>query len=236
MIRKKWKLRGKSSWPPAKWYLVSNSNFRKLISSLKYVNQPLIKSSPLFRLLNLDFWVVFHQGFHCIRSLPHLHYSWQLKNKFRGQWLHVFLFFFKIWGLAVIRQVKYIIIIMEISTAPYLLKILQPVALTKVIQTTITSHRHRHRHRRAHTHTLTLTHTSGLITVLISMLKRTHTCTCAQTHMHTHTNTHACTDMQIHACMCTHTHTHTHTLTHTCSKSVLSEHLISICRNCLYLP
>ena len=50
-----------------------------------------------------------------------------------------------------------IIIIMEISTAPYLIKILQPKARTKTIQTTITSHRRTHTqtHRHTHTHTHT---------------------------------------------------------------------------------
>ena len=46
-----------------------------------------------------------------------------------------------------------IIIIMDISTAPYLLKILQPKVRTKAIQTTITSHRHTHAHTHTHTHT-----------------------------------------------------------------------------------
>ena len=49
---------------------------------------------------------------------------------------------------------KVIIIIMEISIAPYLLNILQPKARTKAIQTTITSHTRTH----THTHTHTLTH------------------------------------------------------------------------------
>ena len=52
-----------------------------------------------------------------------------------------------------------LIIIMEISTAPYLLKILQPKACTKVIQTTITSHRHTDAHTHTHTHTHVHTHT-----------------------------------------------------------------------------
>ena len=51
-----------------------------------------------------------------------------------------------------------IIIIMEISRAPYLSKILQPKARTKAIQTTITSQRHTHAHTRTHTHTHTHTH------------------------------------------------------------------------------
>ena len=49
------------------------------------------------------------------------------------------------------------IIVMEIPTAPYLLKFLQPKASTKAIQTTITSHRHTHTH--THTHTRARTHT-----------------------------------------------------------------------------
>ena len=49
------------------------------------------------------------------------------------------------------RNSYLMIIIMEISTAPYLLKILQPKAHTKAIQTTITSHRHTHMHTLSHT-------------------------------------------------------------------------------------
>ena len=52
-----------------------------------------------------------------------------------------------------------IIIIMKISTAPYLLKMLQPKARTKAIQTTITSHRHTHAHTHTHQHTHTHSHT-----------------------------------------------------------------------------
>ena len=48
---------------------------------------------------------------------------------------------------------------MEISTAPYLLKVLQPKARTKVIQTTIASHTHTRAHTHTHTHTHTRTHT-----------------------------------------------------------------------------
>ena len=59
------------------------------------------------------------------------------------------------------------IIIMEISTVPYLLKNLQPKAHTKAIQTTITTHRR----------TCTHTHT------------HTHTCMHARIHAHTHTHT-----------------------------------------------
>ena len=44
-----------------------------------------------------------------------------------------------------------IIIIMEISTAPYLLNILRPKVRTKAIQATISSHRHRHIHTHKHT-------------------------------------------------------------------------------------
>ena len=60
-------------------------------------------------------------------------------------------------------RAKMIIIKMEISTAPYLLKILQPKARTNAIQTTITSHRHTrtHRHTRARTHTHAHSHTSS---------------------------------------------------------------------------
>ena len=47
---------------------------------------------------------------------------------------------------------------MEISTAPYLLNILQPKAHTKAIQT-ITSHRHTHTNTHTHTYTHTHTHT-----------------------------------------------------------------------------
>ena len=42
---------------------------------------------------------------------------------------------------------------MEISTASYLLKILQPKARTKAIQTTITSQRHTNAHTHTHSHT-----------------------------------------------------------------------------------
>ena len=49
------------------------------------------------------------------------------------------------------------IMIMEISTAPYLLKILQPKARTKAIQTTVTSHACTR--ARVHTHTHTHSHT-----------------------------------------------------------------------------
>ena len=72
---------------------------------------------------------------------------------------------------SVIYLIIIIIIMMETSTAPYLLKILQPKARTKAIQTTITSHNthtyahtHTHTHTRArararaHTHIHTLTH------------------------------------------------------------------------------
>ena len=54
-----------------------------------------------------------------------------------------------------------IIIIMEISTVPYLLKNLQPKAHTKAIQTTITTHRRTctHTHTHACTHAYTRTHT-----------------------------------------------------------------------------
>ena len=51
-----------------------------------------------------------------------------------------------------------IIIIMEISTAPYLLKILQPKAGTKAIPTTISSHRQTNRQTHTHIHTHTHTH------------------------------------------------------------------------------
>ena len=61
---------------------------------------------------------------------------------------------------------------MEISTAPYLLKVLQPKARTKVIQTTITSHTHTHTHTRARAHTHTHTHTHA----------RTHTPTNTLSH------------------------------------------------------
>ena len=60
-----------------------------------------------------------------------------------------------------------IIIIIEISTAPYLLKILQPKARTKAIPATISSHRqtnrqtHTHIHTHTHTRTHTLSHTSS---------------------------------------------------------------------------
>ena len=52
-----------------------------------------------------------------------------------------------------------IIIIMEISTVPYLLKTLQTKARTKAIHATITSHRHRHRLTHKHTHAQAHTHT-----------------------------------------------------------------------------
>ena len=55
------------------------------------------------------------------------------------------------------RTVGVLIIIIEISTAPYLSKILQPKARTKAIQTPITFHTP----TRAHTHTHTLSHTSS---------------------------------------------------------------------------
>ena len=60
---------------------------------------------------------------------------------------------------------------MEISTASYLLKILQPKVCTKAMQATISSHRqtdrqtdrqkHTHTHTHAHTHTHMLSHTSS---------------------------------------------------------------------------
>ena len=53
------------------------------------------------------------------------------------------------------------IMIMEISTAPYLLKILQPKARTKAIQTTVTSHACTRARVHTHTHTHTLSHTSS---------------------------------------------------------------------------
>ena len=64
---------------------------------------------------------------------------------------------------------------MEISTVPYILKILQPKARTKAIQTTTTSHRHRHTHTHMHTHTHTRTHTHA----------RTHTHTAISSEKYT---------------------------------------------------
>ena len=82
-------------------------------------------------------------------------------------------------------MIQVLIIMMEISTAPYLLKMLQPKARTKAIQTALTSHTHTHAHTHTHTHTHTRTHA--------------HTHTHTHTHAHTHTHT------------LTHKHTHTHT-------------------------
>ena len=61
---------------------------------------------------------------------------------------------------------------MEISTAPYLLKILQPKARTKVIQITITSHTYTHTHINTHTHTHTHTQSHHL---RITCHQNTHT-------------------------------------------------------------
>ena len=52
-------------------------------------------------------------------------------------------------------------IIMEISTAPCLLKILQPKARTKVIQATTSSHRHTDTPMHTHTHAHAHSHTSS---------------------------------------------------------------------------
>ena len=83
--------------------------------------------------------------------------------------------------------------IMEISTAPYLLKILQPKAPTKAIQATLSSHRHRHTQTDRQTDRQTHTHT------------QTHTQTHAHIHAHTHTHSHT----RHHLRMTCHQNTHT---------------------------
>ena len=65
-------------------------------------------------------------------------------------------------------------IIMEISAAPCLLKVLQPKACTKAIQTTITSHTHTHTHTRTQTHTHAHTHSYILHHVRITCHQNTH--------------------------------------------------------------
>ena len=97
-----------------------------------------------------------------------------------------------------------VIIIMEISTAPYLLRILQPKAYTKAIQTTITSHRHTHtlshmssfknymtpKYTYQKSENQTIEASFALSLSLSNTLSLSRSLSLSLTHTHTHTHTH----------------------------------------------
>ena len=99
------------------------------------------------------------------------------------------------------------IIIMKVSTAPYLITISTAEGTYK----SDTNNNNIIIHTHTHTHTQRCTHTDA----------HTHTHTHSQTHRDAHTHTH----MHIH----THTHTHTHTYTHHYLKITCHQNTVPKC-------